>query len=92
MNNPDFFHVSASGPTISSLMKLPNVKRENIEVRLYHESGKEPRRFYKVKLAYFDVMEFGRYFARKLADDMVTELVSARPEDVIFSVGSLPRK
>jgi hypothetical protein len=37
-------------------------------------------------------MEFGRYFARKLADDMVAELVSARPEDVIFSVGSLPRK
>lgn len=47
MNDFDFFTVSASSSRITSLMKLPNVKRENIQHRVYYGSGKYPTHLYK---------------------------------------------
>lgn len=86
MNDFDFFSVSASSNSIRSLMKLPNVKREKIETRVYYGSGKFPKTFYKTELAFFDVMEVGHYVARKMANDMVDKLVATKPDNVILSV------
>jgi hypothetical protein len=59
MNDFDFFTVSASSSRITSLMKLPNVKRENIQHRVYYGSGKYPTHLYKVDLGY-SVRESGQ--------------------------------
>ena len=84
MNDFDFFSVSASSNSIKALMKLPNVKRGNIQSRVYY-GGKFPKTFYKTELAFFDVMEYGHYTARKRADEYVNQLVSNKPENVILS-------
>lgn len=85
MNDFDFFSVSASSSSIRSLMKLPNVRRESIEEKVFYGNGKFPTRLYKVTLAFFDVMEYGHYTARKRADEYVNQLVSNKPENVILS-------
>ena len=90
MNDFDFFTVSASSSSIRSLMKLPNVKRENIQSTIYY-SGKYPKSFYKVHLKFFDVMEVGHYAARGMADEFVNEIVATKPAEVILSVSFEPR-
>ena len=90
MNDFDFFSVSASSSSIRSLMKLPNVRRENIESRLFYGNGKFPTRLYKVSLAFFDVMDYGHFGARKRADEFVNKLVSTKPDNVILSTKFYP--
>jgi hypothetical protein len=90
MNDFDFFTVSASSSSIRSLMKLPNVKRESIETRVYY-GGKFPKSFYKVHLKFFDVMEVGHYVARGMADKFVDTILADKPENVILSVSFEPR-
>jgi alkyl sulfatase BDS1-like metallo-beta-lactamase superfamily hydrolase len=90
MNDFDFFSVSASSNKITSLMKLPNVKREKIETRVYYGSGKFPKTLYKVNLAFFDVMEYGHYDARKRANDYVESLLATKPDNVILSTKFYP--
>jgi hypothetical protein len=90
MNNFDFFTVSASSSSIKSLMKLPNVKRENIQTRVYY-GDRFPKSFYKVPLKFFDVMEVGHYSARKMADEFVSKIVAEKPDNVILSVSFEPR-
>jgi alkyl sulfatase BDS1-like metallo-beta-lactamase superfamily hydrolase len=85
MNDFDFFTVSASSSSIRSLMQLPNVKRENIETRVYY-GGKYPKSFYKVHLKFFDAMEVGHYVARQMADKFVNGIVGTKPDNVILSV------
>jgi len=70
-------------------MKLPNVKRENIQSRVYY-GGKFPKTFYKIELAFFDVMEVGHYSARKMADEFIDKIVGTKPENVILSVSFQP--
>ena len=89
MNDFDFFSVCASSNSIKALMKLPNVKRENIQSRVYY-GGKFPRTFYKTTLAFFDVMEVGHYSARKLADEFIDKILGNKPENVILSVSFQP--
>lgn len=91
MNDFDFFTVSASSSSIKALMKLPNVKRENIQTRVYYGEGKFPKSFYKVHLKFFDVMEVGHYTARQMADKFVNRIVGSKPENVILSVSFEPR-
>ena len=90
MNDFDFFSVSASSNRITSLMKLPNVKRENIQTRVYY-GGKYPVNIYKTELAFYDVMEFGHYFARTMANEYVEKVLASKPDDVILSVKFEPR-
>jgi hypothetical protein len=89
MNDFDFFSVSASSSSIRSLMKLPNVRRENIQSRVYY-GGRFPKTFYKTTLAFFDVMEVGHYSARKLADEFIDKILGTKPENVILSVSFQP--
>ena len=91
MNDFDFFTVNASSNRITSLMKLPNVKRSNIEHRVHYGSGKYPTHIYKVTLAYYDVMEFGHYGAKKLANDYRESLLATKPDNVILSLKFYPR-
>jgi hypothetical protein len=90
MNDFDFFTVSASSSSIRSLMKLPNVKRENIQSTIYY-SGKFPKSFYKVHLKFFDVMEVGHYVAREMANEYAEALFATKPDNVILSVSFEPR-
>ena len=90
MNDFDFFSVSASSSSIRSLMKLPNVKRESIETRVYY-GGKFPKSFYKVHLKFFDVMEVGHYTARQMADEFMNKIVATKPDNVILSRSFEPR-
>lgn len=90
MNDFDFFSVSASSSSIRSLMKLPNVRRDSIEEKVFYGTGKFPTRLYKVSLAFFDVMEFGHFGARKRADEFVNKLVSTKPDNVILSTKFYP--
>jgi hypothetical protein len=90
MNDFDFFTVSASSSSIRALLKLPNVKRESIETRVYY-GGKFPKSFYKVHLKFFDVMEVGHYVARQMADKFVDTILADKPENVILSVSFEPR-
>jgi hypothetical protein len=90
MNDFDFFTVSASSSSIRALLKLPNVKRESIETRVYY-GGKFPKSFYKVHLKFFDVMEVGHYVARGMADKFVDTILADKPENVILSVSFEPR-
>ena len=90
MNDFDFFTVSASSTSIRSLMKLPNVKRENIETRVYY-GGKFPKSFYKVHLKFFDVMEVGHYAAKGMADEFMNKIVATKPDNVILSRSFEPR-
>ena len=85
MNDFDFFSVNASSNRITSLMKLPNVRRGNIETRVYNGPGYSYR-FYKVTLEYYDVMEFGHFGARKRANEYVESLLATKPDDVILSI------
>jgi alkyl sulfatase BDS1-like metallo-beta-lactamase superfamily hydrolase len=91
MNDFDFFTVSASSNRITSLMKLPNVKRENIQHRVYYGSGKYPTHLYKVDLGYYDVMEFGHFGARERANEHVEALLATKPDNVILSTKFWPR-
>ena len=70
-------------------MKLPNVRRENIQSRVYY-GGRFPKTFYKTTLVFFDVMEVGHYSARKMADEFVNKIVGTKPENVILSVSFQP--
>lgn len=90
MNDFDFFTVSASSNRITSLMKLPNVKRENIQHRVYYGTGKYPTHLYKVDLGYYDVMEFGHFGARKRANDYIETLLAGKPDNVILSTKFYP--
>jgi hypothetical protein len=90
MNDFDFFTVSASSSSIRALMKLPNVKRENIQSTIYY-SGKFPKSFYKVHLKFFDVMEVGHYAARGMADEFMNKIVATKPDNVILSRSFEPR-
>ena len=90
MNDFDFFSVSASSNRITSLMKLPNVKREKIETRVYYGSGTFPKTFYKVHLKFFDVMEFGHFGARERANEYVEGVLASKPDNVILSVKFYP--
>ncbi len=89
MNDFDFFSVSASSSSIKSLMKLPNVRRENIQTRVFYGS-KYPTSIYKVDIAFFDVMEFGHFGARKRANELVETLVATKPDNVILSTKFYP--
>jgi len=91
MNDFDFFSVSASSTKITSLMKLPNVKREKIETRVYYGDGKFPKTFYKVNLKFFDVMEFGHFAARQKANEYVEKVLATKPAEVILSIKFEPR-
>jgi hypothetical protein len=91
MNDFEFFSVSASSSSIKALMKLPNVKREKIESRVYYGDGRFPKSFYKVHLKFFDVMEFGHYGARRRADEFVNGIVADKPDNVILSIKFEPR-
>jgi hypothetical protein len=91
MNDFDFFTVSASSSSIRSLMKLPNVKREKIETRVYSSGRGYKAYFYKVHLKFFDVMEVGHYAARQMADKFVDTILADKPENVILSVSFEPR-
>lgn len=86
MNHFDFFSVCASSNRIGSLMKLPNVKRSDIEHRVFYGSGEFPTHFYKVALSYIDVDEFGHDGARKRANDYVESLLATKPDNVILSI------
>jgi alkyl sulfatase BDS1-like metallo-beta-lactamase superfamily hydrolase len=90
MNDFDFFTVNASSNRITSLMKLPNVKRSNIEHRVYYGNSKFPTHFYKVTLGYYDVMEFGHFGARKRANEYVESLLATKPDNVILSIKFYP--
>jgi hypothetical protein len=90
MNDFDFFSVSASSSSIRSLMKLPNVKRENIQTRVYY-GDRFPKSFYKVHLKFFDVMEVGHYTARQMADEFMNKIVATKPDNVILSRSFEPR-
>ena len=90
MNDFDFFTVSASSSSIRSLMKLPNVKRENIQTRVYY-GDRFPKSFYKVHLKFFDVMEVGHYTARQMADEFMKGIVATKPDNVILSRSFEPR-
>jgi hypothetical protein len=90
MNDFDFFTVSASSSSIRSLMKLPNVKRENIQTRVYY-GDRFPKSFYKVHLKFFDVMEVGHYTARQMADEFMNKIVATKPDNVILSRSFEPR-
>ena len=70
-------------------MKLPNVKRENIQTRVYY-GGRYPVNIYKIELAFFDVMEVGHYVARQMADKFVDKIIATKPADVILSVKFQP--
>jgi hypothetical protein len=89
MNDFDFFTVSASSSSIKALMKLPNVKRESIQTRVYY-GDRFSKTFYKVPLKFFDVMEVGHYSARKMADEFVNKIVGTKPDNVILSVSFQP--
>jgi len=91
MNDFDFFSVSASSNRITSLMKLPNVKREKIETRVYYGDGRFPKTLYKVNLKFFDVMEFGHFGARERANEYVEGVLADKPDNVILSVKFEPR-
>lgn len=91
MNNFDFFTISASSSRITSLMKLPNVKRKDIEHRVYYGNGKFPTHFYRVTLGYYDVMEFGHFGARERANKDVEALLATKPEDVTMITQFWPR-
>jgi hypothetical protein len=91
MNDFDFFTVSASSSSIKALMKLPNVKRESIETRVYSSGRGYKAYFYKVHLKFFDVMEVGHYVARQMADKFVDTILADKPENVILSVSFEPR-
>ena len=91
MNDFDFFTVNASSNRITSLMKLPNVKRSNIEHRVYYGDGKFPTHFYKVTLGYYDVMEFGHFGARERANEHIEALLATKPDNVILSLKFYPR-
>lgn len=71
-------------------MKLPNVKRENIQHRVYYGTGKYPTHLYKVDLGYYDVMEFGHFGARKRANDYIETLLAGKPDNVILSTKFYP--
>jgi hypothetical protein len=90
MNDFDFFTVSASSSSIKALMKLPNVKREKIETRVYYGGGRFPKTFYKVNLKFFDVMEFGHFGARQRANEYVEAVLATKPAEVILSVKFQP--
>ena len=90
MNDFDFFSVSASSSSIRSLMKLPNVKREKIETRVYYGSSRFPKKLYKVNLKFFDVMEFGHFGARQRANKYVETVLATKPAEVILSVKFYP--
>ncbi len=90
MNDFDFFTVSASSTSIRALMKLPNVKREKIETRVYYSGNGYSSKFYKVALKFFDVMEVGHYAARQMADKFVDTILADKPENVILSVKFQP--
>jgi hypothetical protein len=90
MNDFDFFSVSASSTKITSLMKLPNVKREKIETRVYYGDGRFPKTLYKVNLKFFDVMEFGHFGARERANEYVEGVLASKPDNVILSVKFYP--
>jgi hypothetical protein len=91
MNDFDFFTVSASSSSIKALMKLPNVKRENIETRMYSSGRGYKAYFYKVHLKFFDVMEVGHYAARGMADEFMNKIVATKPDNVILSRSFEPR-
>jgi alkyl sulfatase BDS1-like metallo-beta-lactamase superfamily hydrolase len=92
MNDFDFFTVNASSSRITSLMKLPNVKRSNIEHRVYYDAtSKFPKHLYKVTLGFYDVMEFGHFGARKRANEHVEVILATKPADVILSTKFFPR-
>jgi hypothetical protein len=91
MNDFDFFTVSASSSSIRSLMKLPNVKRENIQTRVYYSGRGYSANFYKVHLKFFDVMEVGHYTARQMADEFMNKIVATKPDNVILSRNFEPR-
>ena len=91
MNDFDFFTVSASSSSIRALMKLPNVKREKIETRVYYSGLGYSSKFYKVALKFFDVMEVGHYTARRMADEFMNKIVATKPDNVILSVSFEPR-
>ena len=86
MNDFDFFSVNASSNRITSLMKLPNVKRSNIEHRVYYGSGKFPTHIYKVTLGFYDVMEFGHFGAKERANKHIEALLATKPDNVILSI------
>lgn len=90
MNDFDFFSVNASSNRITSLMRLPNVRRGNIETRVYNGPLGYSYRFYKVTLEYYDVMEFGHFGARKRANEYVESLLATKPDDVILSIKFYP--
>jgi len=71
-------------------MKLPNVKREKIETRVYY-GGRYPVNIYKIELAFFDVMEVGHYVARQMADEFMNKIVATKPDNVILSRSFEPR-
>lgn len=92
MNDFDFFTVNASSNRITSLMKLPNVKRSNIEHRVYYDAtSKFPKHFYKVTLGYYDVMEFGHFGARERANKHIEAILATKPDNVIMSLKFYPR-
>jgi hypothetical protein len=91
MNDFDFFSVSASSTKITPLMKLPNVKRDKIETRVYYGDGKFPKTFYKVNLKFFDVMESGHFAARQKANEYAEGILATKPAEVILSIKFEPR-
>jgi hypothetical protein len=91
MNDFDFFTVSASSSSIRALLKLPNVKREKIETRVYYSGNGYSSKFYKVHLKFFDVMEVGHYTARGMADEFMNKIVATKPDNVILSRSFEPR-
>jgi hypothetical protein len=86
MNDFDFFSVNASSNRITSLMKLPNVKRSNIETRVYNGPLGYSYRFYKVTLGYYDVMEFGHFGAKERANKHIEALLATKPDNVILNI------
>ena len=86
MNDFDFFSVNASSNRITSLMKLPNVKRSNIEHRVYYGGGKFPTHMYKVTRGFYDVREFGHFGARERANKHIEALLATKPDNVILSI------
>ena len=91
MNDFDFFTVNASSNRITSLMKLPNVKRSMIEHRVFYGTSKFPTYIYKVTLGYYDVMEFGHFGAKKRANEQVEALLATKPDNVLLSIKFWPR-
>ena len=64
----DFYVTKAYSDSIRALLKVPGVKRDNINSKMDY-SGRWPKPQYEVSLKFHGVMEFGIHQASAKADE-----------------------